>query len=222
MGVGTRKPAGLTLIELLVAIAVLSVLASLATTEYAEAATHARVCAIRNDLRVLATALELYCTDNQRYPPATGVGAAARPGAANLTPPASRMVPLTTPISYLLLIPHDQLRIGPLPEATPVRGSFDYLDADSVPPWGSGLTSGAAWRISSAGPDGIQAYGGLTIADAPLNALGVDYDPTNGTRSTGDIVQVGPASSVGGSPDDPRHPYRPGNLRVPRYREQWH
>lgn len=51
------------------------------------------------------------------------------------------------------------------------------------------------WRLVSAGPDRNQTYGSPNALPFP----GIDYDPTNGTVSYGDIVRVGPKSSDRGS-----------------------
>ena len=99
--------------------------------------------------------------------------------------------------------------------------TYDYVDADAVPTRGNGITSGAEWRLSSAGPDLYQAYGGRPFGDTEANAKGVNYDPTNGTISTGDLVRVGPACKRPADPLDPSNPGRPGIVRVPSYVEQW-
>lgn len=215
------RRSGFTLIELLVVVAIISILAALATVNYMNAVTRAKVAAAHNDLRVLTTALESYAADNQGYPPANGVGEYAQ-GAAGLASPVSRrLIPLTTPISYISTTPSDPLRPGGSFWKDPIYDTFDYLDAGALLPRGCGMTSGAEWRISCAGPDGQQGFGGRTIFETNFNEIGVDYDPTNGTRSVGDIVRVGPQSTKGGNPEDPANPNRPGNLRAPSYKEQW-
>lgn len=126
---------------------------------------------------------------------------------------SSRHVWLTTPISYITSV---------FPEAFSVQGiaaaiglgldnplwydAYDLIVAESFTPggvfgssspqasWGAAISSGAAWRISCAGPDRIQAYGGTRLsqgASFPANQSGPDYDPTNGTVSAGDVVRVG-------------------------------
>jgi prepilin-type N-terminal cleavage/methylation domain-containing protein len=219
---------GFTLIELLVVVAIIAILTAIALPNFIEAQMRAKTARARSDMRTLVLALEAYLTDHNAYPPATGVGEYdARPDLA--APVHVRFVPLTTPTAYLSALPLD-----PFPPARSVADfddvtlytTYDYLDAPAATYSGSGATSGAAWRLLSAGPDRLMAWGGKTASD-PLswNDGGVDYDPTNGTRSAGDLVRVAGMTAPtgnGGSPDDLTNPMRPGILRVPSYREQYH
>src|SRR5690606_18288077 len=87
-------------------------------------------------------------------------------------------------------------------QPSPNYDTFDYLDYRVSYPggylhggpganwWGGAATSGGAWRVASAGPDNIQAYGGQLVGNT-INPYGVDYDASNGTISRGDIVRVG-------------------------------
>jgi len=217
------EPRGFTLIELLVVVAILAILATVALNNYLESQVRAKVAACKNDMRVLATSLEAYATDWHRYPSSHGVGAHYNPTQL-VTPISVRLIPLTTPIAYISSIPKDPF---PTRDAwgmwTNVYDTFDYLDAGAIPNRGSGLTSGAFYRLASPGPDLYQAYGGRTasVLDYECNEKGVDYDPTNGTRSTGDIVRVGPMDTEHEDPRDPDNPNRPGILRAPTYIEQF-
>ncbi len=128
-------------------------------------------------------------------------------------------------MSYIGRIPPDPFpaRDAWLYIQTGLYDTFDYLEADAVPPRGAGLTSGGFYRLASAGPDLDQTFGGRTasVADYECNERGVDYDPTNGTRSVGDIVRVGPLDTRWGDPTSILNPNRPGILRVPVYLEQF-
>jgi type II secretion system protein G len=213
-----------TLIELLVVVAIIALLAAIALPNFLEAQTRARVARVRADLRTLITGLEIYRTDFNRYPPASGVGIYAAPIFSN--PVHQRLIPLTTPISYLSSLPPDPYPPTHMFDGSdadlPLYTGYDYVDADNRFNVGSGLTSGGAWRLCSAGPDRGMAYGGAIAGNNPNNPPGVDYDPTNGTLSAGDLVRVGAtAPTPGGAPDDLNNPFRPGILRTPYYREQW-
>lgn len=212
----------LTLIELLLVVAIITILASLAAVNYLDAQIRAKVAAAEQGMRVLAVALEAYAADENKYPPAGGVGFYETEPFTN--PVSTRLIPLTTPVSYLSSIPKDPFLATAAwgGDFNPhVYDTFDYIDADALPYRGSGITSGGAWRTNSAGPDLYQAYGGRPVSDIEANRRGVDYDPTNGTRSTGDIVRVGPLHERYGNPLDPQNINRPGIVRVPSYIEQW-
>lgn len=62
------KPRGFTLIELLVAIAIVAVLSSVGLVVYSKAQSAARDTKRKQDLRSIATALEIYYQANGRYP----------------------------------------------------------------------------------------------------------------------------------------------------------
>jgi prepilin-type N-terminal cleavage/methylation domain-containing protein len=212
---------GFTLIELLIVIGIISILALIAAPNFLQAQTRAKVAAVKSDLRVIAGSIEMYVIDNNHYPPSSGVGWYHEDGFAN--PLSRRLIVLTTPISYMTSIPKD--RFPPREgwggfDATPFD-TYDYVEADSVPSWGSGITSGGAWRVSSAGPDLYQAYGGRPIMNPDANEVGVEYDPTNGVVSVGDICRVGSLHTRYGDPLNQSNPYRPGIVRVPNYIEQW-
>jgi len=122
---------------------------------------------------------------------------------------SSRLIWITTPIAYLSSV---------LPEAFNVKSvalsavggdeqaydTYDYVRArdftlegylgplNPVLNVGGGRTSGAQWRLASAGPDTRQAFGGAEIGNTSgSNEDGADYDSSNGTISSGDIVRVG-------------------------------
>jgi hypothetical protein len=126
------------------------------------------------------------------------------PGQAGVS---SRFLWITTPIAYITSVFRDPFIPASVGWALAPDGSnllefydtYDYVDARSVTPEGmlggdrgASITSGAQWRLVSAGPDRINAFGG-SHTNAPLltRQRGVDYDPTNGTLSEGDIVRVG-------------------------------
>ena len=213
--------AGFTLIELLVVVGIIAILALIALPNYLLAQTRAKTAAVKSDLRVLAGGLEMYLTDSNHYPPASGVGWYYTSPFAN--PVSRRLILLTTPVSYLTSVPGDRFppREGyAVPDPEPYD-TYDYVDADAFPPLGSGITSGGAYRIASAGPDLYQAYGGRPFYQVDANEVGVEYDPTNGVISQGDIVRVGPVHTRYGDPLDPANPERPGIVRVPSYIEQF-
>lgn len=214
-----------TLIELLIVVAIIAILAAIAVPNFLEAQVRAKVSRVKSDMRSLATAIEAYAVDNNKYPYynnpldeayATQYGNRATPiadGRYELRAPVS----LTTPIAYMTSL---------LPDAFPnVHGGEERsaghpfhwcIDQD---PYTSNLTA-------AAGPDQFPAKAIYSMvaqsSDAPTyyssesvqwvqisHGPDVDhdnpdegaharaYDPTNGTVSSGDIYMFGPGQGFG-------------------------
>jgi len=182
-----------TLIELLIVVAIIGILSGIAIPNFLEAQVRSKVARVKSDMRVLATALESYHTDNHSYPPWMIDG-------EGINPTSWRLLPLTTPISYMTKVPpKDPFRDRTMPE---VYDTYDYVDAQTIyesgDPEPSYRTRGADWRLCSPGPDCINTYGGPSYMN-PVDNPGYDYDPTNGTVSKGDICRVGPKSPYPGN-----------------------
>lgn len=98
-----RRSTGFTLIEILVVVAILGIVVAISVINYLNAIGRARQRRSMSDMRSLATAVETYATDLNRYPPASafvmpaGLGlptvnlATARP---YLQPTYIKMVPM--------------------------------------------------------------------------------------------------------------------------------
>jgi len=223
------KIKGFTLRELLLIISSVIVLASIFTPNFLEARIRSRVAQCKADMRSLSTAIETYFIfHNKRYPIIVAPNSSfARYHSGSIIGPSvfgtgnlgvsSRLIWLTTPIAFISKVFQDPFSLNsskPNKDLVSPNDTYDYADAASL--WtggilggerGSGVTSGAAWRISGCGPDIIQGYGGGPISyGADFNDLGCDYDPTNGMISTGDIVRVGGGSFPNG-----------GGLYLPAY-----
>lgn len=208
---------GFTLIELLIVVAIIAILAAIAVPNFLEAQTRSKVARVKADMRSLATAIEAYYVDNNRYP--SIVATTAGPGQLNgfsvffpsVRGVSSRFICLTTPISYTTSVFRDgfippSAQFAFAPTATgrnPLDGydTYDYVDAKSFTPGGAPLAlavdgaarcSGASWHTVSSGPDQRNAFGGGVQGGGGYQPnLGMDYDPTNGTISAGDIVRIG-------------------------------
>jgi len=201
-----RTPGGFTLIELLIVVAIIAILAAIAVPNFLEAQVRSKVSRTRADMRTLATALEAYNVDKNRYPPD------ATNGGVKLLP---RLVHLTTPVAYITsVIPDpwsDRVAEGVLGAAyanaykdsggqimRPITfdyAKFDDFGSDQTPTglaaWNN-ITSNIGsirWAINSPGP---LPEGWVFLGFSSL----VLYDPTNGTVSRGSIMRT----SV--SPDD--------------------
>ena len=191
-----------TLIELLIVVAIIAILAAIAVPNFLEAQTRAKVSRVQSDLRTLATGIESYTVDNNK-PMTCWVSATAVAGRSLFYPEvasavSARFIRLTTPIAYVTTVLRDPF----VPEKNMSRhgvstneyDTYDYISAfdfeKETSKRAAAITSGAGWRLASAGPDGMQYYGGAQTGLA-TNQYGVDYDPTNGTKSIGDLVRVG-------------------------------
>jgi type II secretion system protein G len=174
------RSSAFTLIELLIVVAIIAILAGIAVPNLLEAQTRAKVSRVRADLRTIATGLEAYRVDENRYPPST------------LIPLFRRLVPLTTPIQYIVSVPLDVFQTqdtgaGPWRR----RGNYAY---GAMP-----IANESRWALASDGPDlrgnhhNIRFYPGHSpdIWENPDSGFDfVRYDPTNGTISAGDIWRI--------------------------------
>jgi general secretion pathway protein G len=64
----TQKDAGFTLLELMIVMAIIGVLSTLATPSFIGAIKSAREAVLREDLHVLRTAIDSYTEDKQKAP----------------------------------------------------------------------------------------------------------------------------------------------------------
>ncbi|MDK2971620.1 MAG: hypothetical protein PWP23_1375 [Candidatus Sumerlaeota bacterium] len=230
-----KQTKGFTLIELLIVVAIIAILAAIAVPNFLEAQTRSKVSRVKTDLRTLATGMEAYAIDNNRYPslcapnstlaPRDGIVAGVSqlvngPSVWNPGKPgvSSRFIWITTPVAYissafrdpfinantgwaLVLSTPDNPDSGTISGENSGYDGYDYVDAQSFMAGdilnrtaaneeGAARCSGAVWHIVSAGPDLINAFGGGG-GNIKTPNTGCDYDPTNGTLSTGDIVRIG-------------------------------
>lgn len=195
------KQKGFTLIELLIVVAIIAILAAIAVPNFLEAQTRAKVTRMKADMRSIATALETYAIDNNKYP----FDKDSRGWPWYLTDV------MTTPIAYLTTarMMLDQFRMdqaqfdakrlryvnmkanrNPAWRPCPYPGPFlnDWVGGKSDAVIDRAMDLFGEWKLSSAGPDKV-----VNQQDA-ANGIFVDdlyYDPSNGTVSGGDIVLSG-------------------------------
>lgn len=93
-----------TLMELLVTVAVIAILAAIALPNFLEAQTRSKIARTRADMRAVATALEVYLLDYNKYPHCNNnITAARRPDSNGIIPPDELPVleRVSTPIAYI-------------------------------------------------------------------------------------------------------------------------
>lgn len=171
---------GFTLLELLVVVSLLLILSSVAMINLSEAQTRARVGRVHADSRTIASALEIYRSDNETYP-------IAAVGDYQLELP---LIALTTPCAYLNACPVDPFGTAPYDFAPEyyVLG-YNYLDALSTSVGLPGETYGHIWRELPQKKYMIHSCGPNRRWDVtPFQT----YDASNGTLSNGDICFMGP------------------------------
>ena len=212
---GKKFSAGFTLIELLIVVAIIAILAAIAVPNFLEAQVRSKVSRVHSDHRSLATALEAYAVDHNKYPPRL----------KNFSPQIDdgiddprRLTVLSTPVAYIA----NALLKDPF-KAPGSRSSNDnpwlhyiYLDLNSVQKdsWSQKFTNPNAfplvngfdlmnnypgpyrWVLCSYGPDrALQFDNDPNIPNLQRDVTGriyYPYDTTNGTVSMGDIHRFGP------------------------------
>lgn len=212
---------GFTLVELVVILAIGGILAASTIPNFIKADVRAKLAQARADMKEIDLAIHAFELDQGIAPVACSVLNINAEGYPTTKPPYSplgvppgtcgllvsdRLIQLTTPAQYLT---HNYVNGDPFAPESPGYDSYDYWSVstwkyafngnhpNSYAPNYSRTVRGALWRLVSAGPDRIQTFGGPAwVTGNPANP-GLDYDPTNGIISNGDVVQVGPKS------DDP-------------------
>ena len=71
-----EKQRGFTLIEMMIVVAIIAILVGIVVPNFIRARAQAQTAACEANLKEIATALELYETDNDQYPPSGTVNSA--------------------------------------------------------------------------------------------------------------------------------------------------
>lgn len=203
-----------TLIELLIVVAIIAILAAIAVPNFLEAQTRAKVSRTKSDLRSIATGMETYRIDHNKYLP-TFNGTFTPPwgGGSRTEQRYDRFHYMTSPVAYLNNVIYDVFR-----QSAAANDVSRILIIWSPPVWTLGTLPGSSantnyalsifkeqdairtvandpknfFAIFSAGPDSQQNLNGdYDVNDPERASLGVQtYDATNGTISDGDIFRT--------------------------------
>jgi prepilin-type N-terminal cleavage/methylation domain-containing protein len=209
------RRAGFTLIELLIVVAIIAILAAIAVPNFLEAQTRSKVSRVKSDLRTFGTAIEAYSVDWNVPPPSAGEGKAlgalapltlfGQNNQTGLLTPA-----ITTPVAYvtnfIVLDPFmDASRAARADTRLFTYHTYTYRWPKNFPPRPDSIAidsnEGAQlngfkfaelygnWRILSVGPDQIYSNDFTRPNSFSDVNVGLPYDPSNGTVSTGNIVR---------------------------------
>lgn len=190
------KRRAFTLIELLIVVAIIAILAAIAVPNFLEAQVRAKVSRVKADMRSIATGLESYRIDYNVYPPMSDAPLTDRP--YTTAPGFHSRIPsyITTPISYMTSIPEDvfvpasTFSNPTYPLSTRVGFRFAYFNYDNYLRDNPASTTfpvrkndAGNWLFYSYGPD-------KDVLNGPANSVYVNYDPTNGTVSPGNVFRT--------------------------------
>jgi type II secretion system protein G len=187
-----------TLIELLIVVLIIAILAAIAIPNFLEFQVRAKVSRVKSDFRTMATGMEAYCVDEGTYP-------ATDWGYAGVDLVYFGLYRLTTPIAYMTSIPQDSFgnrdwngaKVGKNFEFGSGKSGLYASGADTYP--------NDTWMLESPGPDNdddtdssmpfastYYPWPGTAYNTGNVAAiLGIIYDPTNGTTSSGQLYRSG-------------------------------
>lgn len=186
-----------TLIELLIVVAVIGILASIAVPNFSNALIRTKIARAQHDLKLLAHAIELYRMDELTVLVTKG---AFEPSYFE------RLSPLTTPVAYMTTLPSDPFQ--------PMRSSFMFEEEDAYR-WENTMyvynrgdaETGASrgsddarydyrWSLASVGPDASLRYPYYFFPEGFVMPEWYVYDVSNGLVSGGEIFRRSPNANT--------------------------
>lgn len=180
---------GFTLIELLIVVAIIGILAAIAVPNFMNAQIRAKIARVQSDLKAMATAIEMYRTDNNAYPDSCSLEVQ---GAVQF-----RAGEIWAPVAYTTVAPVDPFnkREGAIDNNTFAKDEYFYINKGSCDWFVAGIDWAVkvcpneapkhpAYIMASQGPNDLSE---LQAVKTPLL-----YSASNGLITPGDIVVFGP------------------------------
>ncbi|MFH0793840.1 MAG: hypothetical protein V2A74_07385 [bacterium] len=200
-----KKSPGFVFVEVAILAMVLTLVGLLVHESWLDKNARRSIARTKADMRTIATALSAYAVDNPGYPPPWDLtSGGSHIWGTTMTPPFHSRTSglLTTPVAYMTDIPFDPFRsFNPVfPMTLSLRHTyhnFDYFRAGGLipqPPAENTFTHATAlagaWLIYSVGPDKDE-WNRISFSEPFSNRrVYMDYDPTNGTLSAGNIFHT--------------------------------
>ena len=182
---------------MLIVVAIISILSSIAVPNFLEAQTRAKVSRVKADMRSMATALEVYAIDHNNYPYRRHPQWEAGYFAPELKTKARDLSVLTTPVPYMTTVPVDIFDTT----VQPPLNLIDYFDVKQTQTLarqiqGNNTANPDVWLLLSVGPDGYIGVlasgqpGGYPPQGPAAWSIMNEYNPKNGTISLGNIYRL--------------------------------
>ena len=199
-----------TLIELLIVVAIIAILAAIAVPNFLEAQARSKVSRALGDMRSLVVGIEIYAVDYNKHPP----DVYDLPRHPRITSWHNCLILLTSPVAYITSLPNDlfyQARSAPLHAGYQQAWWHWYVTVGGYGRVGSGRHATRdffdpgrdrfKFAVMSGGPD---SYYEWDVKDNYPNVRPnfqwsgdvVYYDPSNGTKSYGDLFVYGPGNAI--------------------------
>jgi type II secretion system protein G len=178
-----------TLIELLIVVAIIGILAAIAVPNFMNAQIRAKIARVQSDLKAMATAIEMYAMDNNRYPDSCTL---ETKGEVQF-----RAGEIWEPVAYSNIAPIDPFNTMAQSRNSSFaakeyfyinKGPCGWFDAaiDIAVADIKNAPKSPAYIMASQGPDNLSE---LQVGNRNYAYM---YDASNGLISIGDIIVFGP------------------------------